>query len=305
MATTITPLFGGVALDRSELAVNASGFVSSEVTPYTTFIGVDLGGGKGRNTAVALLRAVEDPHSPARVEVVEYGTGTEQPFYDDHLLTYLRAHPGALIAMDAPLSLPACVRCQLAVCPGEQTCDVPVVRWFSQRERDRAQAVDRKKPRYTPYTQRATEVLLHEGPDQILPRETLGQGMGPLTARASYLQRALRSHFTVGENLIEVYPKASLTRLVGTKLARGYKRSATAASARLEILNRLDELRFGLRAWREAALSNDHKFDAIICAYTGYLFSRGACEPPPGDVSHLVREDGWIWAPAGGKPPPA
>ena len=262
---------------------------------YSTFIGVDLGGGKGKNTAVARLRVI-DPASAddtaARVEVVDYGTGGDEPFYDEHLISYLQGHPDALVAMDAPLSLPACVRCQLPMCPGATTCDVPIVKWF--RDRELTHDDDRKKPRYTPYTQRATEVLLHEE-SSILPRETLGQGMGPLTARASYLERALRAQFTLGKNFIEVYPKASLVQLFGEKLVARYKRSAESPAVRLDVLNRLTELRFAPGAWREDALVNDHKFDAIICAYTGYLYSRGSCVAPPSD---LVEQDGWMWVPA-------
>ncbi len=298
MGRTIAALSACCVLDPPRCCTDACGRVSSPSirAQHTTFIGVDLGGGKGRNTAVACLRTV-DPSSEAagtvRVEVVSYGPGKDRPLYDKHLVDYLHEHPDALIAMDAPLTLPACVRCQLPVCPGQSECTVPIIRWFGERERARAVENDRKKPLYTPYTQRATEVLLHEV-HEILPRETLGQGMGPLTARAAYLQRALRPRFVVGENLIEVYPKATLWQLLGKKTAEQYKRSGNAQSTRLEILNRLTELRFAPGAWREDALQNDHKFDAVICAYTGYLYARGACEPPPSDV---VPEDGWIWAP--------
>ncbi len=126
-------------------------------------------------------------------------------------------------------------------------------------------------------------------------RETLGQGMGPLTARAVYLRAALHPRLTVNENLIEVNPTATLLQLFSGKLAGRYKRSAASGAARLDILNQLPELRFAPGAWREDALVNDHKFDALICAYTGYLFSRGACISPP---SELVAKDGWIWVPS-------
>ncbi len=266
---------------------------------YSHFVGVDLGGGKGKNTGVAHLRAITEP-GEVKVEVVDYGTGKAAPFYDEHLVEYLRARPDALLAIDAPLSLPACVRCRESECPGQSDCVVPVVRWFGKR--DRAQRLSSPgaiplgpcKPRYTPYTQRATEVVLHED-HHILPRETLGQGMGPLTARATYLLRALSPTFRLEDNLIEVYPKATLHQLFGEKLARAYKRSAESPAARLEILNALPELRFGPGAWKQDALDNDHKFDAIVCAYTAYLYSRGACLAPAEDV---VARDGWIWMPA-------
>jgi predicted RNase H-like nuclease len=259
---------------------------------FRTFIGVDLGGGKGKNTAVARLELCDG--TPSYVEVRDYGTGTkDSPWYDDRLIAYLREHPEAVVAVDAPLTLPTCVRCTLPRCPGAAACEVPVVRWF--RERENGARVAGKKPKYTPYTQRASEVLLHEEL-HILPRETLGQGMGPLTARAAYLTRALASTHRLNENLIEVYPKATLTQLFEHKTAGRYKRSAGSPDTRLEILNSLPDLRFAPGAWREHGLANDHKFDAVICAYTAYLWTRGACAPPPADG--VAREDGWIWFPS-------
>src|SRR5206468_990515 len=109
-------------------------------------------------------------------------------------------------------------------------------RWF--RERENGTHVAGKKPKYTPYTQRATEVILSEE-HQILPRETLGQGMGPLAARGAYLVRALATSHKLDENLIEVYPKATLFQLFGKKIAGKYKRSAQSQPTRLDILNRL------------------------------------------------------------------
>ena len=95
----------------------------------------------------------------------------------------------AVVAIDAPLTLPSCVRCELPACPGADVVHgADRSTWF--RERENGARVAGKKPKYTPYTQRASEVLLHEE-HKILPRETLGQGMGPLTARAAYLTRAL------------------------------------------------------------------------------------------------------------------
>jgi predicted nuclease with RNAse H fold len=190
--------------------------------PFRTFIGVDLGGGKGKTTALTRLRwePAGAPGDPAAgpglagsaliVEDCGGGRPTPPPFYDERLVEYLRRYRAeAVVAMDAPLTLTACVRCQLAVCPGVMSCLVPTVRWF----RERGTAADRLgKPKYTPYTQRATEVVLHED-HGIMPRETLGQGMGPLTARMAYLRRALSADFVLNENLLEVYPKATLTQL--------------------------------------------------------------------------------------------
>src|SRR4051812_12607600 len=124
---------------------------------FRTFIGVDLGGGKGKNTAVARLR-LSDAEAGG-VEVVDYGTGKAAPWFDDRLIAYLQEHAGdAVVAIDAPLSMPSCIRMD--------QCETPIVAWF--RERENGSRVPGKKPKYTPYTQRASEVFLHED-YQILP----------------------------------------------------------------------------------------------------------------------------------------
>ena len=261
---------------------------------FDNFVGIDLGGGKGKNTAVAHLRV-----TATGIEVVDFGTGKEAAWYDDRLLGYLQqvAGPSTCVAFDAPLTLPVCVRCTLPDCPTNDVCDVPMVSWFRTRmwPNGALDSKSGKKPRYTSYTQRATEVILHEGHD-ILPRETLGQGMGPLTARTAYLVRALQNQYRLNDNLIEVYPKATITLLFGKRIASQYKRSANGSRTRVEILNGLTELTFAPGVDRNVGLANDHKFDAILCAYTAFLYAQGKCLPPP-DAE--VARDGWIWAPAG------
>lgn len=261
---------------------------------FRTFLGVDLGGGKGKTTAIARLGLTEDG---AGVEVRDYGTMASDgehdgPFFDERLLAYLREHAdGAVLAVDAPMTLTSCVRCTEPVCPGMQACVDPEVVWFRQRAAHKNG--HSKKPLYTPYTQRPTEVVLHED-HGILPRETLGQGMGPLTARAAHLGRALRPLYTLNDNLIEVYPKATITQLFSARVASRYKRSAESPQTRLDIWNQLPDLYFAPGAWREAGLSNDHKFDAVMCAYTAYLWAQGKCVPPP---STELAQNGWIWMP--------
>ncbi len=258
---------------------------------FRTFLGVDLGGGKGKNTAVARLVVSEDG---AAIEVRDYGTGRDGPWFDEALVAYLIQHKEqALLAIDAPLTLPACVRCAVEACPGFAACVDPDVVWFQARAALKKSTTH--KPTYTPYTQRPTEVILHEE-RSILPRETLGQGMGPLTARAAHLRRALRPHYDLNRNLLEVYPKASITQLCSARTAQKYKRSAESPAARLQIWNELPDLRFAPGAWREDGLLNDHKFDAVMCAYTAWLWAQGKCLPQA-EPSTTTIESGWIWIP--------
>jgi predicted RNase H-like nuclease len=262
---------------------------------FDTFLGVDLGGGKGKKTAVARLERFD-----GHVRVVHVGTRspTDRPYFDDDLIAYLLDHEDrALLAIDAPLSTSVCLRCRLAVCPGLARCEDPVVVWFREEGERLFAASPRsssRKPSTTPYTQRACEILLHKR-FGIWPRETLGQGMGPLTARAHYLRRALAPRFVLHENLIEVYPKATVHALFGERRSRAYKREVDTWSTRAAILEGLEsDLRFDI--WREGCLQNDHCFDAVLCAYTGYLWARDAWSLPESDRA-VLEEDGWIWFP--------
>jgi predicted RNase H-like nuclease len=256
---------------------------------FERFLGVDLGGGKGKKTAVAVLERRDD----GVAVVALLPRAGDPPLYDAGLIEELGSRAaGALLCVDAPLTLPPCLRCIEEVCPGQDRCVDPAVVEMRrlggsglQPSRDHR----RGKPAVTPYTQRLTEVYLRELRG-VVPRETLGQGMGPLTARASHLLRALAGRFRLEENAIEVYPKATLALL---EMSEPYKKQA---DARLRILERMAGLSFAPGVWREECVQSDHAFDAIVCAYTGFLFTRdGWCLPTGCAVD--VSRDGWIWVP--------
>jgi predicted nuclease with RNAse H fold len=263
--------------------------------PFKRFVGVDLGGGKGKKTALALLEL--DGEGVAVTRIAPRAGGS--PLYDSTLVELIRSFgDDTVVCVDAPLTLPPCLRCVVPVCPGQEACvDVEVVemrRLFgpcTPTGRDER----RGKPTLTPYTQRATEVYLHRR-RAILPRETLGQGMGPLTARAAHLGRALADRFRLNENLIEVFPRATL-ELLGFR--EPYKKRV---DRRIEILALIQDLTFGPGVWREECRKSDHLFDAVICAYTGYLWSRDGWALPADSAPTLLR-DGWIWVPP--EPPEA
>jgi predicted nuclease with RNAse H fold len=256
---------------------------------FKRFLGVDLGGGKGKKTALAVLEASADG---VVVRQLSPRAGAA-PLYDTALIEAIRAAgDDTVVCVDAPLTLPACLRCEVPVCPGQESCVDPAVvemrRLFGDPD-PASRDARRGKPPLTPYTQRATEVYLHRRRG-ILPRETLGQGMGPLTARAAHLLRALADRFRLHQNLIEVYPRATL-ELLGFR--EPYKKRV---DRRVEILAQLPDLTFGPGVWREECRKSDHVFDAVICAYTGYLWSRDDWQLPADTEPSLLR-DGWIWVP--------
>lgn len=255
---------------------------------HTRFIGVDLGGGKGKKTALAIL---ERAKTGVTVTALRPRSG-EAPLYDKALCDLIRTHAeGSVLCVDAPLTLPPCIRCRVPVCPGQAACVDPEVVLMHQLfdaptiEPDRD--FRRGKPGITPYTQRATDIYLLRR-REILPRETLGQGMGPLTARAAHLARTVADLFTLNRDLIEVYPRATL-QLLGFQAP--YRKRV---DQRIDMLASLRDLSFGPGIWREECRQSDHAFDAIICAYTGYLRSRDDWESLP---EFPNPELGWVWVP--------
>lgn len=280
------------------------------VRRFTTFVGIDLGGARGKTTAVTHLQA---EGGRARVQAVSTRHRGE-PWVDATLLDFVGGLGDDLVvAVNAPLTRPACARCTVPACPGVSDCVDPAVVWL--RTEGRAMTEDasvnaaaqgardvslrRSSPpgrsRLQPYAHRATELVLcyERG---LLPPSHLGHAVGLVAARADHLRRRLvRAGFSLHQNLLEVSPVATVAALFDRRRARGYKRDADPWQTRAAILEALDDLEFApvSRLAREDALSNDHCFDALIAAYTAFLWARDGWALPSGPFA----DDGWIWAP--------
>ena len=255
---------------------------------FTRFIGVDLGGGKGKKTALAVLERTRDGVTVTQL----IPKAKEAPLYDASLVAALLSRAeNAVVCVDAPLTLPPCLRCTEPVCPGQEACvdaEVLTMRALATPEPGSGRDHRRGKPMITPYTQRATDLYVRSR--GIRARETMGQSMGPLTARAAHLVRALGQRFRLNHNLIEVFPRATL-ELLGFR--DPYRKRV---DRRIDILAALHDLRFGPGVWREQCRQSDHMFDAVVCAYTGYLRSRDGWQ-----ISQVGKDpvdpQGWIWLP--------
>jgi predicted nuclease with RNAse H fold len=310
---------------------------------FTRFVGVSLGGGRGKTTAIARLEVASrtaESEADDEVRLVEArvrhghrGSGEDSDaagdplFRDEVLVAYLERHvdEATAVAINAPLTLPPCIRCTLP-CPGVAACTVPVVGWMRRHApglSGRRGRTDPGKPAVTPYTQRAADLLLaHAG---LQPRESLGQGMGPLAARAAYLRRVLSPRLRLHENLIEVHPPATLIRLAGEAVVRrlGVGPADEAWELRRRVLGELrPRLQFDY-VWPDIVVRSPHVFEAVIAAYTAFLWSSQGWQGP-GDVRPttgktdktdkvvVVRDpleaaldelgglwlaDGWIWVP--------
>ena len=274
---------------------------------FSRFLGVDLGGGRGKTTAVAEIRSAS-----SGAEVIEVATRSGRlPWTDDTLIGRLAIpDPDRVIAVDAPLTQTACGRCERPVCPGMEACADPAVVWLRTTGRALMQqkveaagggvttttrASTPSQARLAPYAHRATDVVMtyQRG---LLPHSSLGAANSQITARANQLRKRLRgAGYQLHGNLLEVSPAATVAALCGPHAARGYKRDADPWVTRAQILERFTDLSFApqSRMAREDVLRNDHCFDAVISAYTAYLWAREGWELPVG----VFAEDGWIFSP--------
>ncbi|MEE9386078.1 MAG: DUF429 domain-containing protein [Nannocystaceae bacterium] len=294
---------------------------------FQRFIGIGLGGGRGKTTAIARLERIDDGSrlavAEARVRCGVRGGGelsdTRSPFRDQVLLDYLDewVDERTVVAIDAPLTLPPCLSCTLA-CPGVPRCSVPIVQWMrhhAPRLRSQTAGRDRGKPSVTPYTQRATELLLEHV--TLSPREALGQGMGPLAARASFLRRATAARLRLHENFIEIHPRATLIRCFGAATERKSRRAdnETSWEVRKMMLARLAVGVHFEKVWPELVVRNVHVFDAVIGAMSAYLWDRDGWQGPSDLLTSTSApqlklavetlgdawlEAGWIWTPPAG-----
>ncbi|HVK74758.1 MAG TPA: DUF429 domain-containing protein [Kofleriaceae bacterium] len=278
-------------------------------------MGIDLGGARGKTTAVAQISRGAD----GRAAVQSISTRHRgEPWIDETLLAYVEGlGDDVVVAIDAPLTGTACARCVVPACPGVEACVDPAVVWLRTtgrmlgEESVAGQAVHgsavvsrapaRPRLRVQPYAHRATELVLCYDRG-LIPSSAVGASVGLVAQRAQHLRRRLlRAGFALHQNLLEVSPQATIAALFDRRRARGYKRDADPWETRAEIVERLDDLEFApqSRLAREDALRNDHCFDALIGAYTAYLWARDGWELP--DPSSPFDVDGWIWTP----PPPA
>jgi len=265
--------------------------------PFARFIGIALGGGRGKTTAVAELRIGR----AGGVEVAEATLRAPgRPWTDDTLIERLGTATGDVaLAFDVPLTAPACGRCREPVCPGMTACPDPAVVWLRTEGRALVSlpaGARTPQARLAPWQHRATDVLMTYK-HRLLPATTLGSAVGSIASRAQHLVRRLAGAGFVRErDLIEVSPPATIAALCGERAARGYKRDADPWRTRAVILEQLADLTFApsSRMAREEVLQNDHGFDAVITAYTAYRWARDNWVVPAGVWS----DDGWVHAPA-------
>ena len=244
------------------------------------------------------MACLETREGQARVLSVGLRDEASRPWYDEVLTeTVLASSDETLVAIDAPLTLPSCVRCPEERCPGIERCPFDSVQWLRALETEKPRRIKRRgkrKPSFSPYTQRVCEKYLEKEHGVVL-REALGHSVGPLTSRAQHLKRRWKGEFSLNQNLLEVRPKVTVQVLFGRTAARGYHRGPRTWETRAGLLEELAAW-MDFTVWREPILQSRRCFKALLCGFTALLWSREGWEIPE-ELTALAREDGWIWAP--------
>jgi predicted nuclease with RNAse H fold len=241
-------------------------------------LGIDLAGVTG-STGFAVLRGTERPH------LADAGLlpATKTPLRSEEELVLLidRVAPTRLV-IDAPLTLPPCMACpDWCRGPGE-LCELEAARrmWADGSN---------------PVIRRQCEVELKRLIPGAEPNPTMGLGI--ITARAVALVGKLESRpvapmSVAGREILEIYPAASLRQMGWTN--RPPKEDALEVRVQFytEVVESLETEIDGLSDWPKCR-ENDDVFDALIAAYTGWLYPEGLVEPPSG----FNLASGWIWFP--------
>lgn len=255
------------------------------------FIGVSLGGARGKTTAIARLEWRQDGRPlvlvEARIKSGHRGSGEEGLqsakedkgaslgyFRDSALLEYLRQWPAQenVLAMDVPMRLPPCIGCQ-RICPGSEDCEVPQVVWMrsmAQRLLPRSAKSDKEKPQFCPYSERPAD-LLHayfscSGVD------ALTTAVGPQAARAQYLQQRLHPDYRQHHNWVEVSPRTAIARAMGAELELRTRRGSYEELwlARREVLLKAIDGLVIEGVWPDLVARNVHVFRALVSAWLAH-----------------------------------
>jgi predicted nuclease with RNAse H fold len=204
----------------------------------TRVIGLDLTTSPARKTAFAILTK--------EMDIVAEGVVAD----DEEIITLAEEQRPALVAIDAPLSLP------LGLCCLEESCACRPVSSRKGRQCERELSALGIGCYYT--TKRS-----------IIKR---------MVCRAIALKEKLEKR---GFDVIEVYPYASKVRLFG-RLPR-----KTTVAGRRALQERLRRLIPAIPSPQESLLSHDI-LDALLAAYTGILCIKGQSEALGDPVEGLL-----------------
>jgi predicted nuclease with RNAse H fold len=192
------------------------------------FVGLDLTTSPKRRTACAVL----DAELRLQDRVLQGN--------DEEIAVFVEAYRPALVAIDAPLSLP------LGLCCLEGTCS--------------CQPVSPRKGRQCERELSALGIGCYYTTKRSIIKGMVYRGIG--------LKADLEGR---GQTVIEIYPYASKARLLGSLPKK------TTVAGRQALQKGLQRLIHSIPSPQEDLLSHD-TLDALLAAYTGFLYHCGETE---------------------------
>jgi len=252
------------------------------------YLGLELGG--SRRTAVVALDFFPKEGKVFLAENAIHLHGTKDETADEALIRTVNRLSPHLISVDAPLTFPPCLICDVAECPGASACQKESVKWM-RLECERRRWSLAKFP--SPYTHRPVDLLMRgkwqeDSPIPLPSDEAFGSSRAPLAARISYL----RKHFAC-KNLLEASPRFALAGIaewygITIRELRRCRDLEYGAENRFIILNKIAEKavlpglpHIFLYMTDVVSLSKELSgFDALLCALMGLSQKLDLLEKP-------------------------
>ena len=257
------------------------------------FLGVHLSGGKNDKTALAVIEYFPS-HDKLFLSHLHEKIRTEKDISADLFLHELLSgtyQSVKTIAVDAPVSLPLCVTCELE-CPGFENCAEPHITWMWKAYRK----IKKKKKSlklFTPYTQRCAEFALQSEIDPPFTiDEAFGSNLAPLSTRGLFIHRRLEDR-----EFIETNSKLAIWT-IGRELKcakshlKTYSHVAHGKEARAHILEKVVsyDLVFLYQQDINRLTENLQAFEAFFVALTAYFYSKKKFIKRP---KGFPREEAW------------
>lgn len=270
--------------------------LAKKTPKFHRFMGIALGGGKTDKTALSMIEYYPDQKKIFLSRLFDKIVTEKEVSGDMQIQSMIQQCPPPLesVAFDVPLQLPKCISC-VRRCPGYEACPEPEIQWMWKHYRSQAK---NKSPQrlFTPYTERCVEQYLQtELEEPFHLQHALGSNLAPLTARAQYLIRRLKTP------TLEVFPKLSLWRIgnalnLSKSQLRFHRHWDSGADARQIVLNKVMDrnVAFIYDQDVKTLVESPQAFDSFICALTGLLNFTGLCEPRP---RGFPRQESWLAIP--------
>lgn len=259
-------------------------------------MGLSLSGGKADKACLAVVDYFPEHRKIFLTKIFEKIKNEESISADTKIVELIEQHKEDVmsLAFDVPWRFPACLTSTVE-CPGVEVCEQPHIKW----QRDFLKALEKKKKGRripVPYTQRCADLYLSHALEEPFDiGHAMGANVAPLLARALFLQRRIKVP------LIEAQPRVALWRIgrslnISKSHLRFHRHSVGGDESRKLILEALNQKAgvFIYEQDRKLMVENNHAFEALICALTGYLKYSSLTEPRPKD---FPREEDWVEIP--------